>query len=249
MVHLGVDHPGANDPEYRARRSEIATAALAWRPGEPAPAIEYTDREQEVWRIVCRELAVKHERYACRAYREAAAALALPRDAIPGLDEVTALTRAAHRLPLSARRRTRAARGVLRRAGRPRVPLHPVHPPLGGAAVHAGAGPDPRGDRPREPAGLARARRAEPPCGSGRPPLRDRPCPEVPRARVLVHDRVRSAPRGRRAARVRRRHPLELRRDRGVPPDGDPADRLPRDGHRSTTTSRSTSRCSTAPSR
>jgi phenylalanine-4-hydroxylase len=90
VVHLGDDHPGANDPDYRTRRGEIAAAALAWRPGEPAPAIDYTEREQGVWRIVCRELADKHERYACRAYHEAAAALALPRDAIPGLDEVSA---------------------------------------------------------------------------------------------------------------------------------------------------------------
>ena len=90
VVHLGDDHPGANDPDYRTRRGEIAAAALAWRPGEPAPAIQYTEREQGVWRIVCRELADKHERYACRAYREAAAALALPRESIPGLDEVSA---------------------------------------------------------------------------------------------------------------------------------------------------------------
>ena len=75
VVHLGADHPGANDPEYRARRAEIAEAALRWRPGQPAPAIEYTEEEQEVWRTVCRELAPKHERYACRAYREAVAAL------------------------------------------------------------------------------------------------------------------------------------------------------------------------------
>jgi phenylalanine-4-hydroxylase len=90
VVHLGADHPGANDPEYRERRNEIAAAALDWKPGTPAPLIDYTEREQEVWRIVCRELAVKHERYACRAFRDAAAALDLPRDAIPGLDEVSA---------------------------------------------------------------------------------------------------------------------------------------------------------------
>jgi|EndMetStandDraft_8_1072994.scaffolds.fasta_scaffold30424_3 phenylalanine-4-hydroxylase len=90
VVHLGADHPGANDPEYRERRNDIAAAALAWSPGEPAPVIDYTEREQEVWRIVCRELAVKHERYACRAFRDAAAALDLPRDAIPGLDDVSA---------------------------------------------------------------------------------------------------------------------------------------------------------------
>jgi phenylalanine-4-hydroxylase len=90
VVHLAADHPGASDPEYRARRGEIAEAALRWRPGDPAPVIDYTEQEQEVWRVVCRELAVKHERYACRAYREGAAALGLPQDAIPGLDDVSA---------------------------------------------------------------------------------------------------------------------------------------------------------------
>ena len=56
VVHLGDDHPGANDPVYRARRAQIAEAALDWTPGEPAPTIDYTDEEQEVWRTVCREL-------------------------------------------------------------------------------------------------------------------------------------------------------------------------------------------------
>ena len=32
-VHLAHDHPGANDPAYRARRNEIAAAALAWTEG------------------------------------------------------------------------------------------------------------------------------------------------------------------------------------------------------------------------
>src|SRR5213079_331794 len=55
-VHLAHDHPGANDPVYRARRNEIAAAALAWRAGEPSPRIAYDEAEQEVWRTVCREL-------------------------------------------------------------------------------------------------------------------------------------------------------------------------------------------------
>jgi phenylalanine-4-hydroxylase len=88
-VHLADDHPGALDPAYRARRNEIAAAALAWRPGEPAPRIDYTDAEQEVWRTVCRELAVKHDRYAIAEFREAVETLALPRDHVPGLDEVS----------------------------------------------------------------------------------------------------------------------------------------------------------------
>lgn len=88
-VHLAHDHPGANDPVYRARRSEIAAAALIWNPGEPSPAIDYTEQEQEVWRTVCRELAPKHERYAVGEYREALHRVELPRDHVPNLDEVT----------------------------------------------------------------------------------------------------------------------------------------------------------------
>jgi len=90
-VHLAHDHPGANDPTYRARRSEIAAAALAWQPGEPAPLIGYSEAEHEVWRTVCRELAPKHERYAVHEFRVAKVRLALPTDGVPGLDEVSAL--------------------------------------------------------------------------------------------------------------------------------------------------------------
>ena len=89
-VHLAHDHPGANDPVYRARRGDIAAAALGWKPGQPSPTVAYTDEEQEVWRTVCRELAPKHERHAVSEYREAVARLALPVDRVPGLDEVSA---------------------------------------------------------------------------------------------------------------------------------------------------------------
>jgi phenylalanine-4-hydroxylase len=89
-VELARDHPGASDPAYRERRNVIAAQALAWEPGLPVPRIEYTDSEHEVWRIVSRELAPKHAKYACREFREAAAALRLPTDRIPQLDEVTA---------------------------------------------------------------------------------------------------------------------------------------------------------------
>jgi phenylalanine-4-hydroxylase len=88
-VHLAHDHPGANDPEYRRRRNEIAALALAWSPGEPAPGVEYTEEEQEVWRTVCREIAPKHERLAIREFLEAKDALELPADAVPSLDLVS----------------------------------------------------------------------------------------------------------------------------------------------------------------
>jgi phenylalanine-4-hydroxylase len=93
QVHLGADHPGFGDPAYQARRNAIAAQALDWAPGAPVPRVAYTDEEHEVWRLVCAELAVKHERYACRAYREAAEALALPTDRVPQLDEVSAALR------------------------------------------------------------------------------------------------------------------------------------------------------------
>ena len=89
IVHLGDDHPGVGDPQYRERRNHIASLALAWEAGRPLPHVDYTDEEHDVWRTVCRELAVKHERLACAEYRGAAARLSLPTDRIPQLDEVS----------------------------------------------------------------------------------------------------------------------------------------------------------------
>src|SRR3954463_7458102 len=89
-VHLGQDHPGFHDEAYRARRNEIAAAAMAWTPGQPVPHIAYLEAENDIWATVSRELHVKHEKYACREYLEAKAALGLPEDRVPQLDAVTA---------------------------------------------------------------------------------------------------------------------------------------------------------------
>jgi phenylalanine-4-hydroxylase len=89
QVHLASDHPGVNDPVYRARRNAIAALALQWQPGQPIPHAEYTDEEQDVWREVSRELAVLHRTLACREYQAGAERLGLPGDRIPQLDEVT----------------------------------------------------------------------------------------------------------------------------------------------------------------
>ena len=91
-VHLDESHPGFGDPVYRERRNQIAARALLWNAAastQPIPHVEYTDAEEEVWRTVSRELAAKHERLACREYRDAMSALALPTDHIPQLDEVS----------------------------------------------------------------------------------------------------------------------------------------------------------------
>ena len=88
-VHLGENHPGFTDRAYRTRRGEIAAAALAWRPGIPLPRIDYTESEQDIWRLALRELAPKHEKRAHSEYLRAKAALDLPADHVPQLSEVT----------------------------------------------------------------------------------------------------------------------------------------------------------------
>jgi phenylalanine-4-hydroxylase len=90
-VELASDHPGYGDPVYRARRDAIAAVSAGWRPGQPVPAIDYTDVEHEVWRTACAELADKHRRYASAEFLSAAERLRLPHDRIPQLTEVTAL--------------------------------------------------------------------------------------------------------------------------------------------------------------
>jgi phenylalanine-4-hydroxylase len=85
---LPEDHPGFTDPAYRARRATIAEVGRAHRRGDPIADVEYTPEEDEVWRIVSHELRRKHERYACRAYREGARAVTLPTERVPQLREV-----------------------------------------------------------------------------------------------------------------------------------------------------------------
>lgn len=88
-VELGQSHPGFADPEYRERRNNLAALALEWKPGEPIPTAHYTDTENEVWRKVSAELAVKHRTLAVREFLEGVENLRLPRDRVPQLSEVS----------------------------------------------------------------------------------------------------------------------------------------------------------------
>ena len=51
-VHLDENHPGFADPEYRERRNQIAALAVDWDPSEPIRRANYTEEEEEVWRLV-----------------------------------------------------------------------------------------------------------------------------------------------------------------------------------------------------
>lgn len=68
---LESDHPGFNDPAYRARRAEIDQLARGYRWGEPIPRVEYSADEVATWSEVYTTLAPLHERYACSQYLRA----------------------------------------------------------------------------------------------------------------------------------------------------------------------------------
>lgn len=87
-VHLGADHPGFADPDYRARRDALATLANDWRPGTPCPTADYTEAEHRVWQVVSEALVTKHRAYACREFLDGKESLGLPIDRIPQLAEV-----------------------------------------------------------------------------------------------------------------------------------------------------------------
>ena len=68
---LSADHPGFNDPDYRARRAEIDQLARAYQHGDRVPVVAYTDIENQTWGEVYRQLQVLHDRHACAAYLRA----------------------------------------------------------------------------------------------------------------------------------------------------------------------------------
>ncbi|MBK6695614.1 MAG: phenylalanine 4-monooxygenase [Myxococcales bacterium] len=88
LVTLDRDHPGFRDPDYRARRDEIAALALSWQPGHPVPEVRYTDVENEVWSTALRELRPLHQRYACDAFARGWARLAFDEHRVPSFRRV-----------------------------------------------------------------------------------------------------------------------------------------------------------------
>ncbi len=93
---LPIDHPGAHDPEYRARRDFIAQLARRYRedPNHVIPDVDYTPEETAIWRHVYDQLDQTQRRRACTPYLESKRRLGISRDVIPQLRELDQKLRA-----------------------------------------------------------------------------------------------------------------------------------------------------------
>lgn len=85
---LHLDHPGANDPEYRKRRDYIASLAKKFRETGEVTNVDYNEREQEIWRHVATRLAELHEKHASPFYLKAKCDLGITNERIPQLTEM-----------------------------------------------------------------------------------------------------------------------------------------------------------------
>lgn len=85
---LHLDHPGANDSEYRARRDYIASLSKNFRETGVITDVDYNPREQRVWRYVAEELEDLHQKYALPFYLRAKKDLGITTSRIPQLTEM-----------------------------------------------------------------------------------------------------------------------------------------------------------------
>lgn len=85
---LDLDHPGANDPEYRKRRDYIASLAKKFRETGVITDVDYTEEEQNIWRIVATRLEELHAKRASGFYLKAKKDLGISNDRIPQLTEM-----------------------------------------------------------------------------------------------------------------------------------------------------------------
>lgn len=65
---LSSDHPGATDPEYRARRVQVTALAKAYRHGEKIPEVVYSESEKSVWKTVFSTLKKFYPTHACKEH-------------------------------------------------------------------------------------------------------------------------------------------------------------------------------------
>lgn len=85
---LDLDHPGANDPEYRKRRDYIASLSKKFRETGVITDVDYTDEEQGIWRHVATRLEDLHQKHASPFYLKAKKDLGISTERIPQLSEM-----------------------------------------------------------------------------------------------------------------------------------------------------------------
>lgn len=88
IEELDLDHPGANDPEYRKRRDYIASLAKKFRETGAITDVDYNDEEQAIWRHVAERLEELHQRHASPFYLRAKRDLGISNERIPQLTEM-----------------------------------------------------------------------------------------------------------------------------------------------------------------
>lgn len=87
---LDLDHPGANDQNYRERREKIAQLARDFRKDPSAiPVITYTKQEDKTWKEMSEILVDLQDKHACSMYLRARKALDIPIDRVPQLRELS----------------------------------------------------------------------------------------------------------------------------------------------------------------
>ena len=88
IEELHLDHPGANDLEYRTRRDYIASLSKKFRETGVITDVEYNEDEQAIWRHVATRLQEAHEKHASPFYLRAKADLGISNERIPQLSEM-----------------------------------------------------------------------------------------------------------------------------------------------------------------
>ena len=88
IEELHLDHPGANDPEYRKRRDYIAGLSKRFRETGEITDVEYTEEEQAIWRHVATRLEELHQKHASPFYLRAKRDLGITTERIPQLSEM-----------------------------------------------------------------------------------------------------------------------------------------------------------------
>ncbi len=85
---LELDHPGANDADYRKRRDHIAGLSKNFRETGMITDVEYTAEEQKVWQIVATKLEEIQSKRAIAVLSGSKKKLGITTTEIPQLSEM-----------------------------------------------------------------------------------------------------------------------------------------------------------------